>query len=191
MSPVTLGAFGICSALLSLAAGTLQAQAAGSASMVSESAPPHVRCLDNRAERLLADALNRSATVRELVVRLGASDVIVYVTTAAPLVRASHMPRGNTTFLSATPSDRYLQVWVDLRRPEAERTAVLGHEFQHALEFAAHVDARDAVAFVRVFERLGAESGSGPARVGSRQFETAPARNVEARVFAEVAHNRR
>lgn len=110
-------------ALLFLAAGTLHAQAPGPSFAVPGAAPPHVRCLDDRTGRPLAGALDRSATVRGLVAGLASSDVIVYVTTAAPLARLAGMPRGNTTFLSATGAERYLQVWVDVQRAEI-RTSV-------------------------------------------------------------------
>jgi hypothetical protein len=147
---------------------------------------PHVRCLDARAAHLLAAARELSATVRALVERLEASDVAVYVKTTAPATRVPGMPRGNTTFLSATAAGRYLQVWVDVQRVEAERMAVLGHELQHTLEVAADASVRDADSLATLFERLGAESGAGAGRAKTRQFETAAALDVEARVLAEV-----
>jgi hypothetical protein len=150
-------------------------------------ASQHVRCLDARAKQLLAAAREQSATVAALVERLDATDVAIYVTTTAPAVRVAGMPRGTTALLSATAAGRYLQVWVDMRRPEAERVAVLGHELQHALEVAADAGMRDSLSLAKLFERLGAESGAGAGRAKTRQYETAMALDVEARVVAEVA----
>jgi hypothetical protein len=113
------------------------------------------------------------------------------VKTTAPAVRVAGLPRGTTHLLSATAAGRYLQVWVDAQRTEAERIAVLGHELQHAVEVAADANVRDALSFARLFECLGAESGGGAARAKTRQFETAMAQQVEARVLAEAARTKR
>jgi hypothetical protein len=101
------------------------------------------------------------------------------------------MPRGTTALLSATAAARYLQVWIDVRRPEAERIAVLGHELQHTLEVAADASVRDADSLAKLFQRLGAENGGGAARARTRQFETAMAQHVEARVLTEATRMKR
>lgn len=147
----------------------------------------HVRCLDPRAEHLLTQAVRQSATVKALVARLDDTDVVVYVTTTAPPDRAVATPRGVTSLVTATAAARYLRVWVDPQRREAERISVLGHEVQHALEVAGDATVRDARGLARLFERLGSESGAGAVRGGTRHFETAMARDVETRVLDEVA----
>lgn len=177
--------------LVLVSTSPLCAHAQGAPQPPAGAAPPHVRCLDARARQLLAAARGQSVTVAALVERLGATDLAVYVTTAAPATRVAGMPRGTTALLSATAAARYLQVWIDVRRPEAERIAVLGHELQHALEVAADASVRDALSLATLFERLGEESGGGAARGGTRHFETAMARAVEARVLAEATRMKR
>ena len=187
MSPTESSTLRIVLALVFVSASSLCAHAQGAAQPTAGTAPRHVRCLDARAQQLLSAARERSAIVQALIDRLEASDVAVYLTTTAPATRVAGMPRGTTNLLSATAAGRYLQVWVDVRRTEAERVAVLGHELQHALEVAADAGVRDALSLATLFERLGTESGGGAGRARTRQFETAMAQQVEARVLAEAA----
>jgi len=191
MSPARTLTFVAALMVASFAAEAVQGQPRDGSAPGRETARQHVRCLDARAERLLAQAVGRSATVKALVARLDDTDVVIYVTTTAPLDRVVAMPRGTATLVTATAAARYLQVWVDVQRREAERIAVLGHEVQHALEVAADASVRDAQSYSRLFERLGSESGAGAGRAGSRRFETAMAKDIEARVLVEVAQTRR
>jgi hypothetical protein len=187
MSPAESSTLRIALVLVLLSASPLCAHAQDASRPSTGTASQHVRCLDAWAERLLSAAREQSPTVAALAERLDATDVAVYVTTTAPATRVSGMPRGTTALLSATASARYLQVWIDVRRPESERVAVLGHELQHTLEVAADASVRNADGLAKLFECLGAESGGGARRATTRRFETAMAQNVEARVLAEVA----
>ena len=182
------GPLRIVLALVFVSTSSLCAHAQGAAQPTAGTAPRHVRCLDARAQQLLSAArANGRQSSRPSSTELEASDVAVYLKTTAPPTRVAGMPRGTTNLLSATAGGRYLQVWVDVRRTEAERVAVLGHELQHALEVAADAGVRDALSLATLFERLGTENGACAGRARTRQFETAMAQQVEARVLAEAA----
>jgi hypothetical protein len=102
-----------------------------------------VRTTDRRISSAVEIGLRDSPTFRELVNRINASDVVVYVT-----ADASELPPGldgQLTFLSATGGFRYVVVRVNSKLSAARLVALLGHELQHAREVAdsdAIVDSR-------------------------------------------------
>src|SRR6188768_4164106 len=93
-----------------------------------------VRTTDQRISAAVEIGLRESATFRELVNRINASDVVVYVT-----ADSNELPPGldgRLTFLSATGGFRYVVVRVNSRLPATRLIALLGHELQHAREIA-------------------------------------------------------
>lgn len=153
--------------------------------------PPRVRALDRCGARLLDEALTRSAILRALVARLDATDVVVYLTVSPPPASVSGMPRGKTRFMSATPANRFVQVWVDAAQAPDGRIAVLAHELQHALEVAADAGVRDVSSFRRLYEGLGTRGHTTGAPAGVRRFETAAAVAVETLVLRELGQRTR
>ena len=121
---------------------------------------PHVRPLTPSATAFLADATGRSPIVRNLVERLGETDVVVYLAESmdgcAPNLRAC------LTFLVSAAGTRYVIVRVDrwLVAPW-DRTAWLAHELEHAIEIAGAPEVQDAASLARFYRRIGWQSGSG------------------------------
>ncbi len=127
------------------------------------------------AARLLDDAAARSATIRGLMDRLAATDVIVYVEfTPSPEIELAR-----TKLVTATPSARFLRIGLSVTLSPYERAPLLGHELQHALEIAEHADVRDDEGVRRLYERIGRCRGAD-------RYETDAAGQVERRVRAEM-----
>ena len=116
--------------------------------------PPRVRAAHG-TERMLEDAAARSGTVRALLDRLAATDVIVYVEfTGTPDV-----PTARTTLVTTTPSARFLRIAINAAQPPGAWLPLLGHELQHALEIAEHTDVRDDSGVRRLYAAIGDQYG--------------------------------
>ena len=148
---------------------------AGGGDKPAVSHPAHVRAAAN-ATRVVDDAAAQSATIRELLERLAATDVIVYV----ELTGSPQVPTARTKLVAATPSARFLRVGINSATPPFELPALLGHELQHALEIAEHVEVRDDAGMRRLYAAIGREQGID-------RFETDAAVRVERAVRFEVA----
>lgn len=134
----------------------------------------HVRAAANAAV-LLDAAAAASATVRELMNRLAATDVIVYVElTASPQISLAR-----TKFVTATPAARFLRIGLRSALPPFDVTPLIAHELQHALEIAQCADVRDDAGVRRLFARIGHQHGTD-------SYETEAARMVERVVRAEI-----
>jgi len=134
----------------------------------------HVRAADN-ARALLGDAAARSATVRELIERLEASDVIVYVEiTASP-----HIPLARTKLVVATAGARFLRIGLRSTLSPFDVLPLIAHELQHAVEIADRPDVRDDNAMRRLFTAIGHRSGHDG-------FETDEARRIELQARKEL-----
>ena len=136
--------------------------------------PPHVRAAAN-AVMLLDEAAARSATVRELIDRLGATDVIVYVeVTASP-----EIPVARTKLVTATANARFLRIGLRAALPPYDVTPLIAHELQHAIEIAERPDVRDEQAVRQLYQRIGHQHGVD-------RYETEAAGDVERQVRAEL-----
>jgi hypothetical protein len=123
--------------------------------------PPHycqVRTTDRRLIAAVELGLRESPTFRELVNRINASDVVVYVT-----AQAATLPPGldgRLTFLSSTGGFRYVVVHVNSSLSAPRLVSLLGHELQHAREIADSDTIVDPVSMAREYAaRLGYHSG--------------------------------
>ena len=110
-----------------------------------------VRCSHPRLLHLLSEGHHRSATFRDLVDRLQASDLIVHVEAAPP----GHFVDGGLQFVTATAFTRYVRVTVRADLPMAENIALLGHELMHAVEVADASGVRDELSFHHHYESIG------------------------------------
>jgi len=110
-----------------------------------------VRCSHPRLRHLLTEGHHRSATFRDLVARLQASDVIVHVEAAPP----GHFVDGGLQFVTATASTRYVRVTLRTDLPMGENVALLGHELRHAVEVAEAPGIRDEASFQRFYDAVG------------------------------------
>ena len=132
------------------------------------------RPLDPIAADVFARALTRSAVVRSLVATLEQSNVIVHIDSSM------QMPAGivgTTRFVTSRGGYRYVRITIGSDLSTTARTAILGHELQHACEIAAS-QADDVEGLRQMFEREGSFDGG--------FFETAGAIEIEKRVRLEV-----
>jgi len=124
---------------------------------------------------MLDRAAATSATVRELIGRLDATDVIVYVeVTPSPQISLAR-----TKLVTATKTTRFLRIGLRSTLPPFDVTPIIAHELQHALEIAERPDVRDDDGVRRLYARIGHEHGRDT-------YETDAAREVERTVRQEL-----
>lgn len=140
---------------------------------------PHIRSADPQMRALIEDAIDSSATVRALVTRITASDVVVFVACEHdPDVKAS----GRLNFMTAAGGVRYLVIRLKPKR-RAAVIAMLAHELQHAAEIADAPAIVDEHSLAREYERIGYRSH---ALHGGLAFDTKAAVEVGRRVAEEL-----
>jgi hypothetical protein len=139
----------------------------------------HVRPLTPTAVELLADASARSSTVRDQLLALGQSDVVVYLSDS--MDSSADRPPASLKFLSEAAGLRYLLVQIDRwKRMPPDRIVMLAHELQHALEVAAAPGVRNSADMARLYRHIGWEEKAG-------RFESDGARSTSRRVRNELA----
>lgn len=143
-------------------------------------AAPRVRPETRETRELVAELAERSATVRCLIDRLNASDVVVYI---------RHRPFTDTTLdgrigivRSKGPS-RILIVELPCGRSTVNQLVALGHELQHAVEIADAVHVVDAASLAEHYERIGRRTS---AARDALTFETEAARGVSMEIRREL-----
>jgi hypothetical protein len=138
----------------------------------------HVRTAEPRLRTLIDDAIATSPTVRALVERITASDVVVFVACEPnPNARTA----GRMNFMTASGGVRYVLIRL---KPWHRVTAIamLAHELQHAAEVAAIPSIVDAESLAREYARMGFRKHS----VHGLAFDTKEALDVGRRVVDEV-----
>ena len=116
---------------------------------------PRVRAQNARIEKYIKDGLRRSPTMRALVERIEASDVIVYVGTN-PLMK-SHLS-GALSFVTAAGDFRYVRAMINADQVPDLMIATLAHEFQHVVEVIEAPSVVDDNSLVRLYRKIGVES---------------------------------
>ena len=140
---------------------------------------PHVRAEDPQMRALIADAMASSGTVRALVARITASDVVVFVACERnPAVKAA----GRLNFMVSAGGLRYLVIRLKPARRSAA-IAMLAHELQHAAEIADTPSIVDGQSLGREYERIGYRSH---AAHGGLAFDTKAAVDTGRRVAEEL-----
>ena len=140
---------------------------------------PHIRSPEPQMRALIADAIDRSATVRALVARITASDVVVFVACEDdPGVK----PSGRLNFMTSAGGVRYVVIRLKPKR-RAAAIAMLAHELQHAAEIADTPAIVDDASLAREYARIGYRSH--PAAHGLA-FDTQAAVDVGRRVVEEL-----
>ena len=137
-------------------------------SFVLAGEPLTPRPLDATAAAILERALARSPSVRALVRELESSDVIVHIETCWQI----NGPSGTMRFVARSGGYRYVRITIATGLPHNSRTAILGHELQHAVEVARST-AGDVDGVRRLFESEGYRT------TGWDVFETEAAQRVE------------
>ncbi len=139
----------------------------------------HVRTMDSRIRAEIDEGLARSSLFRDLVARLDASDVIVYVETECAM-----SPRlfGRLTFMGAGGGRRYVKVRVSCMGV-TQQIAALGHELRHAVEIADAPSIVDEASLAAEYQRIGFASHA--VRKGSG-YESRAAIDAAQRVWEEL-----
>jgi hypothetical protein len=116
---------------------------------------PHIRSTEPELLDAVADGALTSPTLHQLVERLEASDVVVYLTfDPSPSPHTS----GHLSLISAVPGRRYLRVSIDRHRTGCQRIAILGHELHHAVEIAESPSVTDDATLMALYQRIGFKS---------------------------------
>jgi hypothetical protein len=141
----------------------------------------HVRTIDARLEAEINEGVARSPFFRQLVTRLDASDVIVYVESECPM-----SPRlfGRLTFMAAGGGRRYVNVRISCALNDNAQIAALGHELRHAVEIADAPSVVDERSLAEEYRQIGFASHAVP--IGSG-YESRAAIDAAARGWAELA----
>lgn len=141
---------------------------------------PRVRPLSDRSERLLTVGRELSPTIRAMLARVEASDIIMQL----DLRLDFDVPYAVTRLVTSTPDFRYVRVSINPRLSPLRRLELLAHELQHVLEIAADLDVRTQDAMREHFTRIGRRERHNNA------FETDAALKVESVVREEVGRAR-
>ena len=118
-----------------------------------------VRPQDDHAVALLEAGLLRSPTLRDLVARVEASDVFVFIS-MNPLTR--HTMSGALTWMTSTGGYRYLRVTLNPADRNDQGIATIGHELRHAIEVIEDTAVVDRASLLALYKRIGAESRALP-----------------------------
>lgn len=142
------------------------------------SAWSRTRPLSAGAITLLKDAVEHSAIVEDLLEQIERTDLVVYLMDSMPGVFVG--PKSSMVFLSGDTSNRYLLIRLDqMRLPQPERIAALGHELHHALEVAAAPEVKDALDMAGLYRRIGWETSKG-------RFESRGAQAIAFRIAKQL-----
>lgn len=143
---------------------------------ISEAAAYHVRTTDPRVQTWLDFGVSESLTFRDLLARLGKSDLIVHVQLVDHLRVA-----GQTSFVASAGGVRYVRIEMVATPDAREMIALIGHELQHAVEIADNPRVQDRESFAQFYRMLSGNPGS------IDVYDSADARVIEDRVRREMA----
>jgi hypothetical protein len=141
----------------------------------------HVRTLDARLQPEINAGLARSSLFRQLVARLDASDVLVYIQSRCGMSRRLF---GRLAFMGAGGGRRYVHVLVSCALTGDEQIAALGHELRHAVEVAEAPSVVDTASLGEEYRRIGFASHGVPPGSG---FESRAAIDAARQVWLELS----
>jgi hypothetical protein len=139
---------------------------------------PQLRPVNPTSGALMADAQQKSATVRELIGKLEASNLVVYVN-VAPLTADS--PESGLRFIGSSKVQRFVLISVSADSAADRRIELLGHELRHAVEVAGASWVRNDIDFQTLISRVGWRDAS-----QARGYETTAATATEHQVRHDV-----
>jgi hypothetical protein len=150
------------------------------AESTTDGAHRQIRTTDARLRRLLVEGMRTSPTLRALVERLEASDVVVYLRCDGNRL----VWDGRLTFVSSAGGYRYVVVRVARLTSPASQIAIMAHELRHAVEIADAPDIVDGPSLVREYRRIGyVSSGTSVAGIA---FDSRAAVEAGAQVLSEL-----
>jgi hypothetical protein len=166
-----------CHSLLLTAAAVL-VLATGVSARDRNADGPHVRALNAASGGLMADAQQKSATVRELFTKLEASNLVTYVR-IVPVEDGT--PESGLSFVGSSKVRRYVLVSISGSATADRQIELLGHELQHAVEVAGLPWVQNDGQFQDMMRIMGWRDAS-----AARGYETAAANLTENRIRREV-----
>jgi hypothetical protein len=122
--------------------------AMAAAAQVSE----RIRPLDDAARASLESGLANSSVFRRLAAEIEESDLIVHVTTSSSLMPGK--AAGSTRLSSPGLRYRYVRITLASELTPDDRTAIFGHELQHACEIARS-QVRDTDSMRALYQMIG------------------------------------
>lgn len=164
---------------LSVLSCLLVATVASATPLPSPSPTMRVRPQGARADRLVQLAHERSPTVRALLERLEAGDVIVYVDIRTDL---DAQVDGCLTWMAATASRRIVRASIRPRLRDRDAVALIAHELRHAVEVLDHPEVRSATSLRDLYTRIGRSTST-----SGRHFDTDDAVATGELAWNEVA----
>ena len=166
--------------LLSLLLGCLVSTSALAAAPDETWREARIRPQDARLAERLRAGIARSATFRDIVTRLEAGNLIVYVS-LSPTMKSSLA--GKLTWMAKSGAFRYVKATINIEQSSDQMIATLAHELQHALE--VHEDERviDQRSLAALYQRIGLPSSA--AVLGG--FETVAAQEAGLQVRRELS----
>ena len=166
----------IVACLIALAGAEPPAASNGTKAVFSDAVAFHVRSTDPRVAHLLEIGAAESQTFRDLLDRLGGSDLIVHVQLVDHLNVA-----GQTYFVKSIATVRYVRIELGPAGNIWDTIALIGHELQHAVEIAAAPGVRDRQTLAQFYRGMAGNSGS------FTDYDSVAARVAEDRVRRELA----
>ena len=130
-----------------------------------------IRPQDPRLADLIRTGLARSATFRDIVNRIEAGNVFVYVS-LSPTMRTTLA--GKLTWMTRSGTFRYVKATINTEQSADQMIATLAHELQHALEVSGDETVIDQRSLAGLYKRIGRPSSTSGVTAG---FETAAARS--------------
>jgi hypothetical protein len=116
---------------------------------------PRLRLTDSRLSQLLQNGMMRSPTLKAMVDRLEAGNVIVYVS-LSPVMR-SYLA-GKISWMSKAGGYRYLRAQISTDLNADQMIATMAHELQHALEVSEDPGVTDQRSLAELYRRIGRQS---------------------------------
>src|SRR5262249_12461977 len=113
---------------------------------------PHIRSRHAELLEAIDAGARTSPTLRRIVDRIEASDVVVYLVTRPSL---SPFVAAHLSFISAAGGRRYLSVTIDPKYAGCQLVGLLGHELQHAAEIAGEPSVVDERSLAALYRRIG------------------------------------
>ena len=138
-----------------------------------------IRPQDPRLADLIRTGISRSATFRDIVKRIEAGNLIVYVS-LSPTMRASLA--GKLTWMTKSGMFRYVRATINTEQSADQMIATLAHELQHALEVAGDETVIDQRSLAGLYKRIGRPSTTGV----TAGFETVAAQETGLQVRREL-----
>jgi len=138
---------------------------------------PHIRTTCAALREALARGSRVSPTLRAIIDRLEASDVVVYLVSQRSEMAgiAAHV-----SSVSAAGGRRYLRIVFDPKYGGCQLMGLLGHELRHALEIAEEPSVVDARSLAILYRRIGFS------RDGMDQFDSTDAIEAGRRVMRDA-----